>query len=409
MSFLRRLLSTEYRRAVAAEGSGHLDTAAEAYSLAGDREAAVRIHLQRAARAGSRPLEIAALREAVQAAGEDAALREKPAAQLGKLLLDGLEAEGIATSRDRERVREAAAFLVWGGDHQRAGDALAKIGDHLAAADAFSAGGLVDQMEAALAKDDDGQRRAHEEQEAFSSYQTHLSVGRRDEARADLLRCIGHSVNGAEVRRLLDSLESKLITGGRLELLVRGRRPLVVCAVKRILLGRDGLCDLALRSGGVSRQHAEIEVQSSPLRYALHDLGSRNGTTLGGMPVAGHLPLAGSGRFALGDQCTVEFDFVQPSEAGDLGGEGAAGQVLRLRIPSGIDRGALLFAGPEQLAISLAPAELPVSILFKGGRPFLSGAGARELRFNNEPLGAVAVQLIRGDTLRIDGVDVDVA
>lgn len=409
MSFLRRLLSTEYRRAVAAEGSGHLETAAEAYSLAGDREAAVRIHLQRAARAGSRPLEIAALREAVQAAGEDAALREKPAAQLGKLLLDGLEAEGIATSRDRERVREAAALLVWGGEHQRAGDALAKIGDHLAAADAFSAGGLVDQMEAALAKDDDGQRRAHEEQEAFSSYQTHLSVGRRDEARADLLRCIGHSVNGAEYRRLLDSLESKLITGGRLELLVRGRRPLVVCAVKRILLGRDGLCDLALRSGGVSRQHAEIEVQSSPLRYALHDLGSRNGTTLGGMPVAGHLPLAGSGRFALGDQCTVEFDFVQPSEAGDPGGEGAAGQVLRLRIPSGIDRGALLFAGPEQLAISLAPAELPVCILFKGGRPFLSGAGARELRFNNEPLGALSVQLIRGDTLRIDGVDVDIA
>lgn len=413
MSFLRRLLSTEYRRAVAAEGAGHLETAAEAYSLAGDREAAVRIHLQRAARAGSRPLEIAALREAVQAAGDEAALREKPAAQLGKLLLDGLEAEGIATSRDRERVREAAAFLVWGGEHQRAGDALAKIGDHLAAADAFSAGGLVEQMEAALAKDDDGQRRAHEEQEAFSSYQTHLSVGRRDEARADLLRCIGHSVNGAEYRRLLDSLESKLITGGRLELLVRGRQPLVVCAVKRILLGRDGLCDLALRSGGVSRQHAEIEVQSSPLRYALHDLGSRNGTTLGGMPVAGHLPLAGSGRFALGDQCTVEFDFVQPAaseagEASDSGGQGA-GQVLRLRIPSGIDRGALLFAGPEQLAISLAPAELPVSILFKGGRPFLSGAGARELRFNNEPLGAVAVQLIRGDTLRIDGVDVDVA
>lgn len=404
MTFWRRLLSTEYRRAVAAESAGHLETAAEAYGLAGDREAAVRIHLQRAARAGSRPLEIAALREAVLAAGDEAALREQPAKQLGRALLDGLEAEGIATARDRERVREAAAFLVWGGEHQRAGEALGKIGDHLAAADAFSAGGLVDQMEAALAQDDDGQRRVRDEQEAFASYQTNLSVGRRDEARADLLRCIGHSVSGAEVRRLLDALESKLITGGRVELLVRGRQPLVVCAVKRVLLGRDGLCDLALRSGGVSRQHAEIEVQGDPPRYALHDLGSRNGTTLGGLPVAGRLPLVGSGKFALGDQCTVEFDFVPAS-----GGAGEAGQVLRLRIPSGLDRGALLFAAPEALALDLAPAELPVSITFKAGRPFLSGAGARELRFNNEPLGAVAVQLIRGDSLRIDGVDVDVA
>lgn len=405
MSFLRRLLSTEYRRAVAAESAGHLETAAEAYGLAGDRESAVRLHLQRAARAGTRALEVAALREALHWAGEDPKLRERPAAQLGGTLLSGLEAEGIATARDRERVREAAALLVAGGEYQRAGEALAKIGDHLAAADAFSAGGLVDQMEASLAKDDDGQRSARDEQEAFASYQMNLAIGRRDEARADLQRCIGEAAAGAEYRRLLDTLESKLITAGRIELLVRGRQPLVVCAVKRVMLGRDALCDLSLRSGGVSRQHAEIEVSADPPRYTLRDLGSRNGTTLGGLPLAGQLPLEGAGKFALGDQCTVEFDFVQPAAAA---GDGA-GQVLRLRIPSGVDRGALLLAAPEQLAIELAPAELGVSISFRNGRPMLAAAGARELRFNGDALGNVAVQLIRGDTLRIDGVDVDVA
>jgi tetratricopeptide (TPR) repeat protein len=412
VSFLRRLLSTEYRRAVAAESAGHLETAAEAYGLAGDRESAVRLHLQRAARAGTRALEVTALREALHWAGEDPRLRERPAAQLGGALLGGLEAEGIATARDRERVREAAALLVAGGEYQRAGEALAKIGDHLAAADAFSAGGLVDQMEAALAKDDDGQQRARDEQEAFASYQLNLAIGRRDEARAELQRCIGEAAAGAEYRRLLDTLESKLITAGRIELLVRGRQPIVVCAVKRVMLGRDALCDLALRSGGVSRQHAEIEVSTDPPRYTLHDLGSRNGTTLGGLPLAGHLPLAGAGKFALGDQCTVEFDFVQPAAGAVDGAEGpgpGAGQVLRLRIPSGVDRGALLLAAPEQLAIELAPAELGVSISFRNGRPMLAAAGARELRFNGDALGNVAVQLIRGDTLRIDGVDVDVA
>jgi tetratricopeptide (TPR) repeat protein len=434
VTFLRRLLSSDYRRAVAAEAAGDLDLAAECFGLAGDRDSAVRIHLQRAARAGTRTLEIAALRDALHWAGEDAGLRRRPSAALGQALLAAIEAEGIATQRDRERVREAAELLIAGGEHQRAGEALTQIGEHMAAASAFSSGGLVELMEAALAKDDDGQQRAHAEQDAFASYQTHLALGRRDEARADLQRCIGHAASSAEYRRLLDTLESRLITGGRVELLVRGRSPLIVCAVKRVLLGRDPLCDLALRSGGVSRQHAEIEVQGAPPRYLLHDLGSRNGTTLAGLPVAGRLPLVGAGSFGLGDECTVHFDFAQPPSDGakaelgsgaDAGASGeldaadrgpgassdppAAGQVLRLRVHAGLDRGAQLLAGPEGIAIDLTPAELGVSIVFRDGRPFLAATSARQLRFGGEPLGAVAVQLIRGDQLRIDGTDVDVA
>lgn len=399
MTFFRRLFSADYRRAVAAEAAGNLETAADCYAAVGDAEGAVRMHLLRATRAGSRALEVAALRDALHAAGDDEALRAVPSARLGAALLTGLEAEGIATARDRDRVREAATLLLAGGEHQRAGDALTRIDDHVAAADAFSAGGHVELMEAALARDDDGQRRARDEQDAFASYQTNLSIGRRDEARADLLRCIGHVAAGAEYRRLLDTLEAKLITAGRVELLVRGRQPLVVCSVKRIVLGRDTLCDLTLRSGGVSRQHAEIELHADPVRYSLHDLGSRNGTTVGGLPVAGHLPLSGAGKFALGDQCTVEYDF--PGEA--------PGDVLRLRILSGLDRGALLLAAPEQAPIDLALVELGVAITFRHGRPFLSATSARELRFGGEPLGNVAVQLIRGDSLRVDGVDVDVA
>lgn len=464
MSFFRRILSSDYRRAIAAEAAGNLDVAAEHYGLAGEREGAVRMHLLRAARAGSRALEIAALRDALHWAGQDEALRQKPAAALGGALLAVLEAEGIGTQRDRERLREAAELLVLGGEHQRAGDALAKIGDHLAAANAFSAGGLVEAMEEALAKDDDGQRRARQEQEAFASYQANLSVGRRDEARADLQRCVAGSAN-AEYRRLLDTLESRLITAGRVELVIRGRPALVVCAVKRVVLGRDALCDLALRSGGVSRQHAEIEVQADPPRYVLHDLGSRNGTKVAGLPLAGSLPLGAPGTFSLGDECTLEHELISagatvmapralsaPRGAGGpgvpdgdggalalamrsdappvaaraavasaavastaeaAGAEEAAGaaalpRVLRLRVSAGLDRGTVLLVAPEQVAVALACAELGVSITFRNGRPFLAGAGARELRFCGEPLGAVAVQLIRGDKLCIDGVDVDI-
>ncbi len=398
VTFFRRLFSADYRRAVAAEAAGNLETAADCYAAVGDAEGAVRMHLLRATRAGSRALEVAALRDALHAAGDDRALRAVPSARLGTARLPGLAAAGSATARDRDRVREAATLLLAGGEHQRAGDAFTRIDDHVAAADAFSAGGHVELMEAARARVADGPPRARDEQDAFASYQTNLSIGRRDEARADLLRCIGQVAAGAEYRRLLDTLEAKLITAGRVELLVRGRQPLVVCSVKRIVLGRDALCDLTLRSGGVSRQHAEIELHADPVRYSLHDLGSRNGTTVGGLPVAGHLPLSGDGKFSLGDQCTVEYDF-----------PGAPGDVLRLRILSGLDRGALLLAAPEQTPVDLALVELGVAITFRHGRPFLSTTSARELRFGGEPLGSVAVQLIRGDSLRVDGVDVDVA
>jgi tetratricopeptide (TPR) repeat protein len=399
VNFLRRVFSGDYRRGQAAEAAGDLDRAAECYGLAGEREDAMRMHLLRAARAGSRTLEIAALRDALHWAGDDPVLRQRPAAALGGALLKNLQAEGIATERDRERVREAAELLAAGGEHQRAGEALDNIGDSLAAANVFSAGGLVEMMEEALAKDDDGQRRSREEQSAFANYQTNMSIGRRDEARIDLQQCI-HSVEGsAEYRRLLATLETKLITGGRVELLVRSRQVLVVCAVKRVVLGRDALCDLALRSGGVSRQHAEIEVHSDPTRFTLHDLGSRNGTSVGGLPVAGHLPLLDTGRFSLGDECVVDFEVVQAEQIAP---------VLQLRVNSGLDRGSMLLAGTEQVAIDLTPAELGVAVSFRNGRPFLQSTTAREVRFAGAPLGAIAVQLIRGDQLRIDGVDVDV-
>jgi hypothetical protein len=55
-----------------------------------------------------------------------------------------VRAEGIATERDRARVRKAAELLVAGDHHALAGEALETIHDHVAAANAYSAGGLVE-------------------------------------------------------------------------------------------------------------------------------------------------------------------------------------------------------------------------------------------------------------------------
>ena len=386
------MFSADYRAAVAAEAAGNVDLAAQRYALAGEYEGAVRMHLARAARAASRSAELGALRDALRWAGDDPALRKQAAGALGRALWAATKAEGIATERDRSKVREAAQLLVIGGDHVTAGEALESIGDLAGAATAYSAGGLVERMEKVLAKEDVLHDRARTEKDAYASYETAMRVGRRDDARAELARAVAAATAAGEYRRLLDQLDAALLTAGRVELRRRGKPPVAVCAADKLVLGRDPLCDLTLRAGGVSRQHAEIERVDGA--YHLRDLDSRNGTTLAGMPLAGSVPLVDTGTFALGDECTIEFTMTDG--------------VLVLRCTSGLDRGMALLAGPDGERLELAPIGLALDLVFRAGRPYLGRGSATQVTFNAEPLGDLHVQLIRGDRIVADGEEIDV-
>jgi len=400
VSFFRRVFSADYRAAVAAEAAGNVDLAAERYALAGEADGAVRMHIARAARAGTRQAEIAALRDAIRWAGSEPALLKMAAKALGRALWESLRSEGVATERDRAKVREAAELLVVGEDHQTAGEALELIGDLPGAAAAYSAGGYVEKMEATLAKDDAVAERARDEADAFANYETHMRVGRRDDARAELARALANAAAAGEYRRLLDQLDTALLTGGRVELKRRGKPAIVACAAPKIVIGRDALCDLPLRAGGVSRQHAEIErtpSASGESTFQLRDLDSRNGTSLGGMPLVGKVPLAGAGRFGLGDECTIDFEVTSG--------------ILTLRLANGLDRGVALLAGDDGQKLALAPLgpQVPgLEISFTRGRPLLGRGSAKDVRFNDEPLGELRVQLIRGDRIVADGDEIDV-
>jgi len=386
------MFSSDYRAAVAAEAAGNVDLAAERYGLAGEHADAVRMHLARAARAPNRHAEIGALRDAMRWAGDDPTLKRQAAAALGRALWEGAKAEGIATERDRQRVREAADLLVQGEDHSLAGEALEAIGDHLAAANAYSAGGLVERMESALEKDEDAQGKAREEADAFADYQTHMRVGRRDDARVELVRAVAATNAIGEYRRLLDQLDTALLTAGKVDLRRRSKPLIVACAATKMVLGRDQLCDLTLRAGGVSRQHAEIEWTGEA--FVLRDLDSRNGTSLANMPLAGRVPLVGNGRFGLGDECNIDFECTDG--------------LLILRVANGLDRGFALIASQDGKRIDLSPLGLGLDLIFQRGRPLLGRGSCKEVKFNDEPLGDVRVQLIRGDRLIADGDEIDI-
>lgn len=400
MSFFKRIFSGDYRAAVSAEAAGNLDVAAERYAMAGEKDDAVRMHLARAKRADDRTTAINALRDALHWAEDAPTLRRKVLTQLGKTMLEKARAEGIATEKDKKRVREAADLLLQAGDYLASGEALESIDDYKGAAGAYKEGGYPDRMEIALVQVDTASESKRSLRDFFADYEMHMRIGDRDAAREDLRKCIEVAEKKVEYRRLLDELESRLITGGRVVLQKRGKPSVTVCANAPLAIGRDNLCDLILRTAGISRRHAEIAVgpKNAAPRFSLRDAGSRNGTSIGGMPIAGDVPLAGTGQFSLGDHCDITFAVPDPPA------------VLQLQVKGGMDSGEILFATGTNERVDLSgDAEIPAIIVFDRGRPMLTPTGrASRVTLNDEIVAHGAIQLAHGDRLILDSIEVDV-
>lgn len=391
MSFFRRF-SSDHRAARAAEAAGDPEVAAQHYALAGDLASAVRMHLARAARAPDRVGEIAALRDALHWAGEDPELVAQASAALGRALYAKAKAEGIATSRDRERVREAAGMLAKGGAHKEAGDAYRLIGDLGAAAQAYSDGGLVDRVETALAEEAKRSESESAAREAYADYELHRRLGRRTQARLALEACLTADPSD-DRRRLLDALRADLITGGRVELRPRGQPGIVITARPQVTIGRDALCDLPLRAGGVSRRHAELE--ATPAGFTVRDGGSRNGTLLGGLPIAGKVALPERGSLALGEDCRLDFEI------------GGTPPIFAATVATGLDRGRRLIIARPDHPVELTMAGLACEVLFQQGEPWLGRPGATFLLCEDR-IGSGRAQLIAGDVVVWEGVTLDV-
>lgn len=395
VGFFKRLFSADYRAAVSAEAAGDLELAAERYALAGHADAAVRVHLARADRAGSRNDEIAALRDALHWAARDSDGRRRSARALGRALLAKSRAEGVATDRDRERVREAGALLIEAGEYQEAGSAFEMIGDSTGAAAAYRQGGLVDRLEKTLALEDAKQRRARELRQAYADYELYMRTGDREAAIVALRTCVSAAESAREYRRLLDELESRRVGGGRLQLQLRRGGKITITATETVSLGRDPLCDMVLRSAGVSRRHANIRVASegASLTFSLIDAGSRNGTRLSDIVVHQATPLTDNGRISLGDECDIAYR--------------VGVDHLYLDIDSGLDRGQRAILTRDGVEVDLAVAGLAGTIVFRDGRPIVH-SGPDGLTLNGESLTAGEVQLLHGDRIDLDDAEIEV-
>ena len=395
MSFFKRLFSADYRAAITAEAAGDFELAAERYALAGQFESAVRVHLARAQRARTSADEITALRDAIHWAPESSALHSQVCGRLGKALLTQSQSEGVATARDKARVAEAANLLMDAENWREAGDAWELIGEHTKAIEAFSRGGELDRLENALARESEQSSRARRERESFADYELLLRTGDRDGARNRLRDSLEAAQAKSEYRRLADKLDSRMITGGKVELAPRRGPTVTVCGNDTIIVGRDPLCDLTLRTGGVSRRHAEITVSdaSSRPRFHLRDLGSRNGTFVGEIPISGAIALVDSGEFRLGENHIVRYQLISD------------GCVLHLEVQGGLDGGFSLYAAGQDEVIALTTSNIPATVTFRGGRPLLHVNEGSALTLNGELLAQRSCQLIREDELIVDDTE----
>ena len=119
----------------------------------------------------------------------------------------------------------------------------------------------------------------------------------------------------------------------------------------------------------------------------VRDVGSRNGTLVRGVPIAGDLRVEGTSEIGLGDDVEVRVS-IQDG-------------VLHLRVLRGLDRDLVVLAGEH----SLRPEGLRAGVSFEGGHPRLTAFEGANTQLGRQPVAAPIV-LLREDVIDVDGVRV---
>ena len=387
MSLFKRLFSSNYRGAVSAEAAGDFLAAARCYALCGEQDKVVDMHLAQARVETTPDGRLRELRIAQGFAGEGDSRREMIQRLLGNALMERARALGVATAQGAECMREAAATLEAAESWQAAGDCHLELGDRARAATAYSNAGLVDRVEEVLGQEEQVHREELQEDSSFADYQMLMQGGQRDEAAEALRTCIEVAQSKGDYRRLLADLEQRMLRGGRVELRLAQQR-LLLLGQFPVVLGRDADCDLQVRGHSVSRQHARILAgEDGPV---VEDAHSRNGTLLGGMPLARAMPLPPSGTIGLGGSAALAVEVLSASPA-----------TVRLCVSQGLDQDKVAVVSQAPLDVSeLMDGAPPLLITFSRGCPMASSRSEMMLG-SARVMGSV--QLIRGDELTIDG------
>jgi hypothetical protein len=299
VSFFDRLLGKTREAAVAArraELEGDLVRASRLWAEADRADEAARVTLLRGDGELDSGKRLQLYVQAVALAPEGHAVREI-ARRKRALLSLGIAREGTTSAAARLDLLEAGKELEALGEATRAAEAYALAGDLEGEARALASGGEIERLEDVLDRDRERARNERARQGGFAEVDRLLSHGRRREAlvRADAL-ALAQPDDAAATDRAR-AIRAHVVSGPRVEVELRGKRMMLVLG-DEVTLGRtEG--SVLVSSQAISRRHLVVFRSVVAGEVRVRDLGSRNGTELRGMRLAGDIPIPPEGGLEL--------------------------------------------------------------------------------------------------------------
>jgi hypothetical protein len=278
-----RDLATAARRA---ELQGDLARAAQLWADADRADEAARVMLLRGDAEPSTSLRLQHYVQAVALAPPGHAVRDI-ARRKRALLALGVARQGATSAAARQDLLEAALELESLGEHVHAADAYALAGDVEGEARALVQGGEVDRLEDVLGRDRDRTSAERRRQTTSLEIERLLSGGDRRLALVKASAAAEERREDASATERVRAIRARRAEGPSVTIELRGRRMRLVLGDEVVIGRSEGAIQLA--SHAVSRRH--LGIARAEDRIVLRDLGSRNGTELRGMRIAGAIPV----------------------------------------------------------------------------------------------------------------------
>jgi hypothetical protein len=286
-------------QARAAELRGELAEAATLYARAGRLDETARVMILR----GDGETDPAArLKHYVQAASTapDGSTQRLQARRKRATHLLAIGESAPMTATLRQDLLEAARDLETAGDNEKAAQAYARVGDVEGEARNLARAGDIEKLDDLLHVQQGREREALAQRDARQRMAMLTASGRRREALA-----IGRASTDAALRDRARLLEESRVDGGVVRLVLRGL-PLQIVLGDEVTVGR--VAAISIASAAVSRHHVTVARRGTDV--VVRDLGSRNGTRLRGLALAGEVFVADGVELRLGDEVPM---MVRPS------------------------------------------------------------------------------------------------
>ncbi|MDQ3036152.1 MAG: FHA domain-containing protein [Myxococcota bacterium] len=386
MSFFRRLFDSRARQALDAEVQGDLRKAAYLWVDMGDPTRAAELMTRLGEQSSPVEEKVQAWLDALRFLPlEQEAGRSELEAKIGLAVLESARERGVASADAKKRLLDAAERLERAQKWLPAADCFELLGKSEDLARCLEQAGEIERLEKVLETSHAAEHRAARLRRLITEQQMASEVGARDVARRALRDASLLAPEDPSIADLLRRLEEKWPRAKRLRLEVGGARVGLVGTLPAAIGRADA--DVLVRGGSVSRRHCEIDRRGDAV--LVRDLGSRNGTLVAGVPIAGEITLSGPTEVGLGDDVTVR---VTPGDRG-----------ITVDVVRGLDRGERVVVGETELRIG----GLDASFVFVDDRAVMQPDPGTAVLLGARSVAA-GIDLLYGDVLTIGGVRVEV-